>query len=465
MATTAISLWRKETDLKRIIPILMLMSALALCAQSAPLSMDEARDLALSNNPDYQASLSGLEAAKWDKMNALSGFMPSLSLDGTWLYMDPAQTVATGAGSITLNHDFRTFGFSLSQPIFLGGKLWQAYQMARVGVDMAETSLASKRLEVISGVNDRYLAVLQAQSLRQITDLDQQSAEKNYEIAQIKYDNGLLSSADYLRFKSRLASKEVSSLQAQTAMQMAQMSLRDYLLLDYLPLVQELPSLDDDAILLALDSYDAEASRNLSALALQRGREENYSLRLLDKSVELSRRSISINKGSFLPTLMLVANRSYEENGIDRYQFDHSDQIMLTASLPILPQLGNYAKLRKAKASYRQATLNARTAEAGILMGTEAAVLNMVSAAKQVRASRLALSYTEQSYDQMQERFRVNLISSTELLDAELMLSSARVAYMNSEFAYYKARVELQRLLGMEDPTALNEMIISGVKK
>lgn len=451
--------------MKKLIIIALFVSVLALSAQNAPLSMDEALDLALSNNTDYQASVSGLEAAKWDKTSALSSFLPTLSLDGTWLYMNPAQTVTTGAGSVTLNHDFRTFGFSLSQPVFLGGKLWQAYQMAKVGVDMAETSLASKRLEVIAGVNDRYLAVLQAQSLNVITELDYQSAEQNYEIAQIKYDNGLLSSADYLRFKSRLASKEVSSLQAQTALQMAQMSLRDYLLLDYLPQVQELPSLDADPILLVLDNYDAQASRNLGKVALQRGREDNYSLRLLDKSVELSRRSVSISKGSFLPTLMLVASRSYDENGIDRYEFSHSDQIMLTASLPILPQLGNYAKLRKAKASFRQATFNAKTAEAGILMGTEAAVLNMVSAAKQVRASRLALSYTQQSYEQMQERFRANLISSTELLDAELMLSSARVAHMNSEFSYYKARVELQRLLGMEDQNDLNEMILTEVNK
>ena len=446
-----------------ILIILVLVSALG--AQSSPLSLEEARDLALDRNTEYQASLAEVEAAKWDRMSALSGFLPSLSLDGTWLYMDPAQNVTAGGSTITLNNDFRSFGFSLSQPVFLGGKLWQAYQMAKVGEDLARTSLASKRLEIIAGVNDRYLAVLQAQSLQTITSLDRDSADRNLEIAQLKYDNGLLSSADYLRFKSRLASKEVSSLQADTAMQMAQIGLRDYLQMESMPTVRELSPLEDDPVLLMLDAYDAEASRSLITLALQKGREDNHALRLLDKTVELSRRSMAISKGSFLPTLVLVASRQYDENGIDRYSFTHSDQIMLTASLPILPQLGNYAKLRKAKASYTQATLQARTAENGILMGTEAAVLNLVSSAKQVRASSLALSYTQQSYEQMQERFRVNLISSTELLDAELMLSSARMAYLNSEFAYYKARVELQRLLGMENPEDLNEMIISGVTK
>jgi outer membrane protein TolC len=455
----------KEFELKKLLLIPMLFMAVLLCAQAETLSLEEARGLALEQNNDYQASLADLEAARWSRLSALSSFLPSMTLDGAWLYMDPAQTVQAGNSTITLNHDFRSFGFSLSQPLFLGGKLWQAYQMAKVGEDMAQTTLAAKRLEILNGTDERYLAVLQTQNLLAMAELDLESAERNLEIAQLKYDNGLLSSADYLRFKGRLASKEVSHLQAQTALQMSQLSLRDYLGMDKLPLVEELPALQEDPQLYVLDSYDTAASRRLSDLALQKGREENHSLKLLENSVELSRRSYQLSKGSFLPTLMLVASRQYDENGIDRYKFTPSDQIMLTASLPILPQLGNYANTRKAKALYSKASLQARTAELGILMGTEAAVLNLVSAAKQVQAASLALSYTQQSYEQLQERFRANLISTTELLDAELMLSSARMAYTNSVFAYHKARLELQKLLGLEDPTTLNEMILSGVNQ
>ena len=202
-----------------------------------------------------------------------------------------------------------------------------------------------------------------------------------------------------------------------------------------------------------------------SSAALSAGLANSGSLKLVESGVELSRRAWQISKGKFLPTLMLIGSRRYEENGTDRYKFEASSQIMLTASLPLLPQLGNYASLRKAEFDYKKARLEARNASNGILLGTEAAVLNLVSSAQQVKASRLALDYTRQSYEQLQERFRMNLISSTELLDAELMLSSARLAYTNAHYAYLKNRLALMQSIGLENEQELDTLITSGVYK
>lgn len=453
--------------MKRFILFIALSCAVLLGAQAGGniLSLEQARELALQNNSDYQAKLAELNAAKWGKYSAGSKFLPTLSLDGTWLYMDPATTYQAGGQTNTLNQDIRSFGFSLSQPLFLGGKLWQAYKMSQISEEMAQTSLDGQKLTLLTDVNNLYLSLLQTQSLLGMSELDEQSAVKNLEIAQLKFDNGLLSTADYLKFKSRLASKEVALLQTQTALQLAQLNLRNYLGLDYLPRAQELPDLENDSGLLTLDTYDTRATTALTALALEQSRTGNTSLKLLENSVELSRRAYQLSKGSFLPTLMLIGSRQYDENGIDRYQFTASNQIMLTASIPILPQLGNYAELRKADFNHQKAILQARTANNGILLGTEASVLNLVSAAKQVRAAKLALDYTQQSYEQLQERFRMNMISSTELLDAELMLSSARIAYSNAVYAYHKARIALMQAMGWEDAQALNELIIIGVNK
>lgn len=453
--------------MRRLILLIALLSAVLLGAQAGGniLSLDQARELALQNNSEYQAKLAELNAAKWSKQAAGSKFLPTLSLDGTWLYMDPAATYQAGGQTNSLNQDIRSFGFSLSQPLFLGGKLWQAYKMAQISEAMAETGLSGQKLTLLTDVNNLYLSLLQAQSLLALSELDEQSAVKNMEIAQLKFDNGLLSTADYLKFKSRLASKEVALLQTQTALQLGQLNLRNYLGLDYLPRAQELPDIENDSELLTLDAYDTRTTTALTALALERSRSGNTSLQLLENSVELSRRAYQISKGSFLPTLMLIGSRQYEENGIDRYAFSASNQIMLTASIPLLPQLGNYAEMRKADFNHKKAILQARTANDGILLGTEAAVLNLVSAAKQVRAAKLALSYTQQSYEQLQERFPMNMISSTELLDAELMLSSARFAYSNAVYAYHRARIALQQSMGLDDAQTLKEMIIIGASK
>lgn len=453
--------------MKKYLLIITLISIAILGAQTTnlPLSLEQARQIALENNPDYQAKLAALNSAKWSKNSALSSFLPSLSLSGTYLYMDPATVVTTGTGPITLNKDYRTIGLSLSQPLFVGGKLWQAYQMAKIAEEMAATALNAQKLTLTTEVDNRYLAVLQTQTLLEISRIDRESAARNQEIAKLKYDNGLLSSADYLKFQSRLASKEVALLQSESAYQLAQLSLRNYLGLNYLPEVQDIPDPANEATLTLLDGYDKASVSVLSDKIKETSLVNSPTLKLTGKSVELSKRTVNISKGAFLPSLILTGSRQYKENGIDRWDFSPSDQLMITASIPILPQLGNYANLRKTQYDYQKALLEAQTAEDGILLGAEAAVLNLVSAAKQVSAAKLAQTYTEQSYEQLQERFRMNLISSTELLDADLMLSSARMAYTNSVYAYHKAKASLLQISGIEDSTILNEMIINGVNK
>lgn len=456
----------KEYDLKRVLIFTVLIAATLLGAQgTAYLTLEEARELALKNNGGYQAKLAEVEAARWSTKAALSNFLPSLSLDGTWLYMDPAQTVVAGGMPITLNHDIRSFSFSLSQPLFLGGRIWQGYQISKLSQNITEMGLENQKLATLTEVNNLYLTLLQAQDLQKIADMDRQSAELNMQIAQLKYDNGLLSTADYLRFKSQLASKDVTQLQSRTALQLSQLNLRNFLELDYSPLARELPDGENDPVLLALDAYITESTRQLTQAALTEGRSNSSSLRILDSSVELTRRSYELSKGSFLPSLMLIGSSEFSENGIDRYEFENSNQIILNASVPLLPQLGNYANLQKARFNLRKAQLEAKTATDGILLGTEAAVLNLVSAAKQVRATNLALEYTRQSFEQLQQRFRMDLISSKDLLDAELMLSAARLSHANAIYNYHKARVSLMQVLGLTDAAKLDAMILTGVNQ
>lgn len=457
----------KESDLKRFIIFSVLLAASLLGAQpdSSVLSLEEARQLALSNNPGYQAKLAELEAADWSAKAALSNFLPTLSLDGTWLYMDPAQTVMAGSTPITLNHDIRSFGFSLSQPLFLGGRIWQGYQMAKISRQMSQTSLEDQRRTLLGEVDNRYLALLQTQDLLRITELDHHSAEVNLQIAQLKFDNGLISNADLLRFQSQLATKDVSQLQASTAFQLSQLNLRNFLGLDTPPQVEAFADPENDPGLLVLENYDTTSTQALTQLALDRGEGSNLALMQLERGLELSRRAYQMSKGSFLPSLMLIGSSEFSENGIDRYEFDNSNTIMVTASLPLLPQLGNYAELKKAEFAYKKNLLEAQSATDGIRLGMESAVLNLVASARQVKAARLALDYTEQSFLQLQQRFRMDLISSKDLLDAELMVSAARTSFSNSFYNYHKARVALMQALGLDTSQELDDLILTGVSK
>ena len=122
----------------RYIIIIILLFTVNLSAQETKvISLQAAKDMALQQNQNFQGEKAALEAAKWNKTSAMSSFLPSLSLAGTLLHMDPARTIPAGGQNVTLNKDQRSLALSLSQPLFMGGRLYQSYKIASASAQMA----------------------------------------------------------------------------------------------------------------------------------------------------------------------------------------------------------------------------------------------------------------------------------------------------------------------------------------
>jgi len=437
----------------RIILLILLLSGI--CLMSA-LTLEEAKQLALNNNTRYLAQKNSYEAARWSKQQALGGLLPSLTASGTYVYQDPA---LTGANGTVYNHDSRSAALTLSQPIFMGGKLWQAYRISSVSAEMSRLSLENTRLGILAETESKYLNVLQLQELLVIAEKDLISSQQNLAITEVRFDNGTLSQADYLKVQSKAASKEVTLIQSQTALELAKQDLMNHLGMiepfELMPFNQT----DSDSTLAALAQYNTEQTSAFTRRAEQLSNQDNLSLKTAAASVTLSQKAYNIAKGNFLPTLVLSASRSYRENGTDRYEFDASNTLALTASVPLLPMWTNYSGAKKAYHDVQKSEYDYKTAADGINLAVKSSALTLISSARQVKAAEIALQYTEQTYQQMMERFRNNMLSTTEILDVEVMLQASRVSYTNALYAYLKARSVLLQNLGTDNLNILNTLM------
>jgi len=441
--------------MKRFLTLIVLL-AFAIIMPAQTLSLEEAKALARKNNPEYQSKLAEYEAVKWNTQAVLGSALPALNLSGTYLYSDPVTTVA---GGIKLNNDLRTISLNLSQPIFLGGKVWQAYQLGKLNERMSELSLRSFGITLGLEVEKKYQSV---QSLIQAEQLSQKqfnSAQKNMLMAELKYESGLISEADLLRFRSTLATREIALLQADMALELAQSDLSNYLGIDSLPELEQ-ASLDiADPLLERLVMMDKAASDAFVNNALGYAQGNNLGIKALETSTALAKKAYGISKSAFLPSVMLTGSRQFRENGIDRYEFTGSNQIMLTASFAILPQYANYAATRKAYHDYRAGLQRSKNSINGISLGVQSSVLSLITTAKQVKAAKLARDYSALSYAQLVERFSLNMLSAAELIDAEVMDSAAALALINANMNYQKSLSALLGALGSEDINLITTLL------
>jgi len=444
--------------MSRYFLIILILLCGCLSAQvQRTIDLESAKDLALQQNPDFQSATAELAAAKWNKTNALAAFLPNLSLGGSLIYMDPARTVVSSGQQLSLNRDMRSISLNLNQPIFLGGRLYQAYKIADLSFQMSSNALTNQRHQLGSNVSEKYYQVLLMQDLLEIARAELEQATQSFELAELKYQSGMISRADLLRFEANQANKDIAVLQAETAHDLAIRDFSNYL--GSRELLQPLPIEMSDSELLPFADLDAAGIVAFSRKAGSLAEEQNQSLKILQDQVEIAKRSHKIAKGSFLPTLNLVGSRQYDENGIDRYEFEASNQIMLNLSIPLLPQVGNYAASRKAYYDAQRAEYQSQSAADDIRLGIDAAITGLISNARRVKTARLSRDITQDLYDQLYERFRLNMLSTLELMDAELMLSAARMAYSQAYYDFYTARLQLMTLLGTDDPAILQDLL------
>jgi outer membrane protein len=436
-----------------LIPLLLLAGTLAF-----GLTLDEAKQIALSKNSKYLAQKDAYQSSKWSKQQALGGMLPSLTLTGSYLYQDPAVSYQAGPTAISLNPDTRNLALNLSQPIFMGGKLWQSYQITGITEELNRYALENMRLSIVNEVETKYLAVLQLQELLNISVNDLQRSKNSQDIAKVRFDSGIMSSPDYLRTQANTANKEVAMIQSQSALELARQDLMNTLKSTELSELEPLNLASEEARLTRLSLYTTDQTRTFTDRAIQRAGTQNYALKTAMTGTRLSGKAYNIARGAFLPTVMLTASRSFNDM-LKRYDFDVQKTLVLSFSMPLFPLWNTYSGSRKAWYDYQKSQQDYQTASDGINLGVRANALNLISSARQVAAARIALQYTELTYQQMQERFRNNLLSVTDMLDVEVMLQSTQVSLNNAIYSYLKTRSALLQALGTDNINDIDSLM------
>lgn len=438
----------------RKIILAVIIIAFYLTLNSEVLTLKDAKEIALKNNPDLLAEEHAKKSAKYDFWKSTLKLIPSVNLDGTYTEYKPEFGMGLGPTA----DESRSYGYTISQPIFNGGKIWLGSRIQNDAAKIADATYINKRLETIAEVESKYFSVLENQDLLETAKKDLQSSEIQLEIAKVRYETGTLSKADYLQLQSQKASKEVSMIQIENLYSISKIDLANFLQIppEY---TLETISLDlYETYLNNIQFLDPVQVKELISEVIEISKEKNPSLKMAELSKAINKKSVIMAGGNFLPSLNLSYSKTWEKYD---YQDDYKDseRLMLIASAPIFPIADNAAEFAKAKHDYKKSYYDYRSAEDGIELGLKSSVLNLVASARSVYATKKALEFAEETYLQMEERFRNNIITTSNLLDVEVMLTSSRNQYTKSIYDFLRTRSSLLQLMGVEDDQILMQYL------
>jgi outer membrane protein len=417
-------------QLKAFLIIFLAVSILFIAELSASdvmeLTLMEAYQMALESNHDIRSAAESVEQGKLLQKQAVTVLFPQLTANAGYSNI----TYQDGTES-----DGSSWGLSLDQSVYNGGRVWVAKRGAEYTLNAAERGLEFASQSVLMNLIARANELLTAEDLLKVREKRVERVREQLRQAQARVDLGDMPRTSVLAAQVSLSSVQLESVEAQKTVALARKRLSNVIgvNLNLRVNVPEVVASFEDSPLQTLvdkaidDRPDLAQSREL--------------IRIAQEEAELTRRNghpdVDIN-GSF---------RQYSDDN----PFAPESQIGINLTWPFFQ--GGLVKLQTQESLSR-----VRQSEEAYGSQMNAAALEVEEAWLTVRTRQTQKQLVKDNLDTAKEnhrlakaRFNLGAANSLEVLDAEEDLAEAENLEVNYKYDTRTARAALVYSIGVLD--------------
>ena len=432
---------------------LVICIALSLLPQQTPaqekepvLTLEESIQLALERNLEVQVAKEEILFAREGKNRARTGFLPRLSADYEYRRLSEASTTVGGITAENADEDQYRFTGTVAQPLFSGFEILSNYQLAKLGLDVAQIQLQRTRLDLILAVKKSYFEILRAEKISQVAEQSVRQLQEGVRVAQNFVQVGMRPKVDVLDAETRLGEAELQLIVANNDTGVAKARFNTVL---RQPIDTSVAVVD----ILTTESYE-RSYESSQQIALQHRPE----LLEANKNVAIAEKEVTLVKSDYYPDVTLSANyyRRGDDPTVDGSDFvdRESWDIVAGATWTFFEWGKTRYATNQQRARLRQAQESLEQIKDGILLEVKTAFLSVQAAERGIRVAAKSVESAEENFRISQERYKEQVATATEILDAQTRLTQARTNYTNALVVFNLARAALVRAMGLEyEPT------------
>jgi outer membrane protein len=420
------------------------------------LTLEESIDIALEQNPTLKGAQGAIKEAKYRRLAAVSDFLPQVDTQYsyTWLdeaptYSTPATTINTVMGPVTIpaserqvgTRDFYTWQSTVTQPVFTGGALINNFLLADLGVDIARVEFERTKLDLILNVKEAYYGVLTAEKGVEVAEQTVAQLESNLEVAQAFFDVGMTAKNDLLQVEVSMAQARQYLITAQNGLEVARAVFNTLLRRDIDEEVNLVEVLEYVPMMVDVDRLTEEAFQ------------ERPELKAAGLGVKSAKRGVGLAVSGLFPQASIVFN--YERQGDDYrvngsyYEPDpDSWSVMGVARWKVWDWGKTVWGIGESKAKVFQAKCALEEFMDGVRLDVKQASLSVLEAEQNIQVAETAVSQAEENFRINEERYKGQVATSTDVLDALTLLTQARTNYYRALSDYNIAKARLARATG-----------------
>jgi outer membrane protein len=385
-------------------------------------SLTDALSAAYQSNPDLQGQRAQLRATDEQVPQALSGYRPTVTAQGSYGYNGSKSTTSTTPPATIKSTTHPLSGsVTLNQNIFAGGRTYNSTKQAEYAVKAGRASLVSAEQNTLLSAIAAYMDVIRDTGVVDLNKNNVEVLKRQLEATKDRFRVGELTRTDVAQSEARLSGARTSLQQAEAQLTASRAEYEKVIghapgTLERPKAAAGLPASEDDARSLAeRGNPDLQAARNAEAS---------------------SAAAVAAAKGVVLPSFDIQAQYLYgrDPSGTTT-PIDHTSQtaVMGVLTIPLYQGGAEYSRVRQAKEQHSQALMQIASTQRVVdeavrnaWEGLRSAQANIVSSKEQVKANEIALEGVRQEAE-------VGSQTTLDVLNAEQELLNARVALVSAE--------------------------------
>lgn len=441
--------------------------------QGRTLSLEEALEMTLSDNPAIRAAEFNRRAAQQERRAAIGLRMPQIGITGSYAYLGkdieidlnnmktPVQNLAgqilqsgmipsdyipsisqmlsgAMAASWALPLQDRSLGFvggDVTVPLWMGGKINAANRAARINEQTARSQGIQQRNALVSELVERYYGLALA---RQVVVVRQQVVDgvrKHLEDAAALEAQGMISRSEklYVEFKMSEAERDLQNAQSQVETIAAALNSTIGRTDDYLPVTAMF-------ILERIEPLDH--FRTLAA-------ERNPLLDQVDQKRRLAYEGVRAQRSSFLPQVVAMGGMSFYDYQVSKVLPRWA--VGVGVNFKLFDGLNREYKYSAAKQTVRRVEALQDKAGNDISVLVEKLYNQMENYRTQMASIEVSLAFAEEYLKTKNAAFLEGMSSSTDLIDAELNLAKVKTERIEAAYRYDVSLAQLLEAAGISD--------------
>ncbi len=456
----------------RILAVLCFPMVLQAQTEKYALTLQEASEQMMNNNPTVLMANKAIDMARGERQKLNAFWYPMLNTSGMVVhlsnrvevkqpldtYTDPTKefvqsifpndqlisSIFDQVGSYTLSvpilqRNLTTLDANLTWPVFTGGKRLYASQIGKRMVDIAEVGKEETHALLQTELVQTYYALQLAERIQEVRKQTFQSLDQHYNHALKLEANGLITKAERLFAEVNLqeakreweASKKEYEVAHQALCSLLNIQENDVEILPVSPLFvsENLP--------------DELYFKHLIPAT-------NYTINKLRLEESMAESQLKISKSAYLPTIAVFGKQTLYARNLPRNLMPRT-LIGIGFTWNLFDGFNREADVRVSRLAKESVSLEKEKAENALEVLVQELYSKIQEAKDETKTLQTTLTMSEELLRIRQKSFEEGMSTSTEVVDAEVMLSKVQIAMLLATYQFDVSLASLCSVCGVPD--------------